>query len=133
MCSSDLACHDALVTAKALIQFPPSTDNPKVYQEWRTRVEELLHFADGGPRCEPVHAPTVDSPGAKGAEAREPQDPPRGDRPGEAMPPQANPPTAGRANRNGGPAISVGSSSMRNLDLRNDLNNHLHEDARTRI
>ena len=66
------ARHDALVTAKALIQFPPNTDNPKVYQEWRSRVEELLHFADGGPRCEPVRAPTVDSPGAKGAEAQEP-------------------------------------------------------------
>ena len=25
------ACNDALVTAKALMQFPPSTDNPKVY------------------------------------------------------------------------------------------------------
>ena len=25
------AHHDALITAKALIQFPPSTDNPKVY------------------------------------------------------------------------------------------------------
>ena len=31
------------------------------------------------------------------------------------------------------PAISVGSSSTRNLDLCNDLNNRLHEDARTRI
>ena len=40
------ARDDALVTAKALIQFPPSTDNHKVYQEWRTHVEELLHFAD---------------------------------------------------------------------------------------
>ena len=55
------ARHDALISAKALIQFAPSTDNPKVYQEWQTHVEELLHFADGGPRCEPVHAPTVDS------------------------------------------------------------------------
>ena len=49
------------------------------------------------------------------------------------MPPQANPPAAGRANRNYGPAISVGSSSTRNRDLRNDLNNRLHEDMRTRI
>ena len=39
----------------------------------------------------------------------------------------------GQANRNCGPAISVGSSSTRNLDLRNDLNNCLHEDARTHI
>ena len=54
------ARHDVLITTKALIQFSPSTDNPKAYQEWRTRVEELLHFADGGPRCEPVHAPTGD-------------------------------------------------------------------------
>ena len=29
--------------------------------------------------------------------------------------------------------ISVGSSSTQNLDLHNDLNNHVHEDARTRI
>ena len=29
------ARYDALVTAKALMQFPLSTDNPKVYQEWQ--------------------------------------------------------------------------------------------------
>ena len=60
------AHHNALVTAKALMQFPPKTDNPKVYQEWQARVEGLLHFADGGPRYEPTHAPTVDSPGVEG-------------------------------------------------------------------
>ena len=86
-------------------------------------MEGLLNFADGGPRCEPAHAPTVDSPEAKGVEVREPQGHPQGNRPGEDVPPQANPPAAGRANRNCGTAISVGSSSTRNLDLRNDLNN----------
>ena len=115
------ARHDALVTAKALMQFPPSTDNPKVYQEWWARLEGLLHFADGGPRCEPAHAPTVDSPGAEGDETREPRDHPRGERPGRAVPPQANPPAAGWANHDCDPVISVESSSTRNRDLRNDL------------
>ena len=39
------APHDALVTAKALMQFPSSTDNPKVYQEWRIRVQKGVHFS----------------------------------------------------------------------------------------
>ena len=94
LCADAQAYHDALVTAKALMQFPPSSDNPKVYQEWRICVEGLLNFADGGPRCEPAHAPTVNSPGAEGAETREPRNHSRGKRQGEAVPPRANPPVA---------------------------------------
>ena len=67
------ARHDALVAAKPLMQFPPSTSDPKVYQEWRARVEGLLHFADGGPGCEHSRAPTVNGPGAGGDKTREPR------------------------------------------------------------
>ena len=42
------ARHDALVAAKALMQFPPSDGDPKIYQAWRARVEALLDYADGG-------------------------------------------------------------------------------------
>ena len=40
---------------------------------------------------------------------------------------------ANRLNRDRGKAISVGSSTTRNQDLRHDLNNRLTEDMRTRI
>ena len=96
-------------------------------------MEGLLNFADSGPRCEPAHAPTVDSPGAEGAETREPWNHPQGERLGEVVPPRANPPADGGANHDCDPVISVGSSSTRNRDLRNDLNIRLHEDMRTRI
>ena len=43
------ARHDTLVAAKALMQFPPSNIDPKVYQAWRARVEKLLDYVDGGP------------------------------------------------------------------------------------
>jgi hypothetical protein len=66
------ARHDALVAAKALMQFPPSSGDTKVYQEWRTRVERLLDFADGGPWVEPTQAPTVDNPGAAQDKTRDP-------------------------------------------------------------
>ena len=67
------ARHDALVAAKALMQFAPSTNDPKVYQEWRARVEGLLDFADGGPRSEPTRAPTVNGRRAGGDKTREPR------------------------------------------------------------
>lgn len=52
-----LARHDALVAAKALMQFPPSDGDPRIYQAWRARVEALLDYADGGPRPDPTRAP----------------------------------------------------------------------------
>ena len=58
------AHHDALVATKALMQFPPKDGNPKIYQEWRARMEALLEYADGGPRPDPTRAPTVDGPAA---------------------------------------------------------------------
>ena len=49
--------HDVLVAAKALMQFPPKDGDPKIYQEWRARVEALLDYTDGGPRPDPTRAP----------------------------------------------------------------------------
>ena len=46
--------HDALVAAKALMQFLPTYGDPKIYQEWRVRVEALLDFANGGPMPDPI-------------------------------------------------------------------------------
>ena len=43
------ARHDTLVAARALMQFPPSANDPKVYQAWRERLENLLHYADDRP------------------------------------------------------------------------------------
>ena len=60
------ARHDALVAAKALMQFPSNDGGPKIYQAWRARVEALLDYADGGPRPDPTRAPTVDGPVAAG-------------------------------------------------------------------
>ena len=42
------ARHDALVAAKALMQFPPNDGDPKIYQAWRACMEALLDYADGG-------------------------------------------------------------------------------------
>ena len=39
------------------MQFPPKDSDPKIYQEWRARVEALLDYADGGPRPDPTRAP----------------------------------------------------------------------------
>ena len=38
------ARHDALVAAKALMQFPPKDGDPKIYQDWRAPVEALLDY-----------------------------------------------------------------------------------------
>ena len=54
------ARHNALVAAKALMQFPPKDGDPKIYQEWRARMEALLDYADGGPRPDRTRAPTID-------------------------------------------------------------------------
>ena len=78
--SDTQARHDALVAAKALMQFPPSSGDPKVYQEWRARVEALLDFADGGPEPDVTRTPTVNGPEAGGRKAHEPQGQPPGER-----------------------------------------------------
>ena len=51
------ARHDALVAAKALMQFPPKDGDPNIYQEWRARMEALFDYADGDPRPDPTRAP----------------------------------------------------------------------------
>ena len=56
--------HDALVTAKPLMQFPPKDGDPKIYQDWRAHVEALVDYSDDGPRPDPTRAPTVDGPAA---------------------------------------------------------------------
>ena len=127
------ARHDALIAAKALMQFPPSTSDPKVYQEWRSRMEGLLNFADGGPGCEPTRAPTINGPGAGGDKTREPRGQPRGECQDETVLPRTSPPAADRLNCDCGKTISVGLSTTRNRDLRNDLNNRLYEDIHTHI
>ena len=127
------ARHDALVAAKALMLFPPSTGDTKVYQEWRARVGGLLDFADGGPGCEPTRAPTVNGPGAGGDKTREPRGQPHGERQDETVPRCTGPPVADRLHRDRGKTISVGSSTTRNRDLRDDLNNRQYEDMCTRI
>ena len=117
---------------KALMKFPLSTGDPKVYQEWRARVEGLLDFADGGPGCEPACVTTVNGPGAGGNKTREPRGQPRGERQDETVLPRTGPPATDRLDRDRGKTISVGSSTTRNRDLRHDLNNRLYEDMRTR-
>ena len=74
------ARHDALVAAKALMPFPPSNGDPKIYQAWRARVEALLDYADGGPRPDPTRAPTVDDPATVGGPTRSTRAHPRGER-----------------------------------------------------
>ena len=96
-------------------------------------MEGLLNFADGGPGCEPTHAPTVNGPGAGGDKTREPRGQPRGECQDETVLARIGPPTADRLNRDRGKNISVGSSTTLNRYLRNDLNNRLHEDMRTHI
>ena len=92
-----------------------------------------LNFADGGPGCEPTRAPTVNCPGSGGDKTREPWGQPRGECQDETVLPHTGPPAADRLNRDRGKTISVGSSTTHNQDLRNDLNNRLYEDMRTRI
>ena len=96
------------------MQFPPKDDDPKIYQEWRARVEALLDYADGGPRPDPTWAPTVDGPAAAGDKTRTQRGNPHGERQAETAPPappRTTPPMANRLNRDGGKAISVGSST----------------------
>ena len=73
------ARHDALVAAKALMQFPRKDDDPKIYHEWRARVEALLDYADGGPRPDPTRAPTIDGPAAAGDQTHPPRGHPHGE------------------------------------------------------
>ena len=64
------ARHDALVVAKALMQFPPKDGDPKIYQEWRARVEALIDYADSGPtpiRLGPPLSTTLRLPGVQHA------------------------------------------------------------------
>ena len=130
------ARHDALVAAKALMQFPPNDGDPKIYQEWRAHVEALLDYADGGPRPDPTRAPTVDGPVTAGGPTRSPWTHPHGERQAETAPPaplRAAPPMANRLNRDGGKAISVGSSTTHDQDLRRDLDNRQTEDMGTHV
>ena len=96
-------------------------------------MEGLLNFVDGSPGCEPTRAPTVNGPGAGGDKTHEPRGQPRGECQDETVLPRTGPPVADRLNRDRSKTISVGSSTTRNRDLRNDLNNRLYEDMRTRI
>ena len=82
------------------MQFPPSTSDPKVYQEWRARMEGLLNFTDGGPRREPTRAPTVNGTRAGGDKTCKPRGQPRGERQNETVPPRTGPPVADQLNRN---------------------------------
>ena len=115
------------------MQFPPSTSDPKVYQERRSRVEGLHNLVDGGPRCETTRAPTVNGPGPGGDKTHEPRGQPRGECQDETVVPCTGSPMADRLNRDRGKTISVRSSTTRNRVLRNDLNNRLYKDMRTRI
>ena len=118
------------------MQFPPKDGDPKIYQEWRACVEALLDYADGGPRPDPTRARTANGPAAAGGQTRPPWANPHGERPAETAPPappRTAPPTANRLNRDGGKAISVGSSTTHDQDLCHDLDNRQTEDMRTRI
>ena len=118
------------------MQFPPKDGDPKIYQEWRARVEALLDYADGGPRPNPTQAPTVDGPATAGGQTHPPRVHPRGERQAETAPPappRTVPPMANRLNRDGGKAISFGSSTTHDQDLYHDLDNRQTEDMRTRI
>ena len=95
-------------------------------------MERLLDFADGGPWVEPTQAPTIDNPGAAPDKTRHPRGQPRGERRAE-MAPHTAPPMADRPNRDRGQTISIGSSTSRNPDLRDELNRRQDEDIRTRI
>ena len=118
------------------MQFPPKDGDPKIYQEWRARVEGLLNYADGGPRPNPTRAPTLDGPATAGDQTRPPWAHPRGERRPETAtpaPPRTTPPMANRLNHDGGKAISIGSSTTHDQDLRHDIDNRQTEDMRTRI
>ena len=128
--------HDTLVAAKALTQFPPNDGDPKIYQAWRARVEALLDYADGGPRPDPTRAPTVDGPATAGGPTCSPRARPRDERRAETAPPappRMAPSMANQLNRDGGKAISVGSSTTDDQDLRHNLDNHQTEYMRTCI
>ena len=111
----------------------PHPNQPFPWVIFSTNTEALLDFADGGPEPDITRAPTVNGPEAGGHKAHEPRGQPHGERRGETEPPRAAPPMANRLNRDRGKAISVGSSTTRNQDLRHDLNNRRTEDMRTRI
>ena len=96
-------------------------------------MEKLLDFPDGGPRPESTQAPIVDGPGAAKDKTHEPRGQPCGERQAETVPARTAPPMADRLNRDRGKAISIGSSTSRDLDLRDDLNNRQNEDMCTRI
>ena len=118
------------------MQFPPKDGDPKIYQDWRARVEALLDYTDGGPWPDPTQAPTVDGPAIAGGPTCSPRARPRDERRAETAPPappRTAPPMANRLNRDGGKAISAGSSTTHDQDLRRDLDNRHTEDMRTRI
>ena len=99
-------------------------------------MEALLDYADGGLRPDLTRAPTVDGPAAAGGQTRPPRAHPRGEHQAETaplVPPRTAPPMANRLYRDGGKAISIGSSTMHDQDLRHDLDNHQTEDMCTRI
>ena len=99
-------------------------------------MEALLDYADGGPSPDPTRAPTVNGPAAAGEKTRTQRGHPRGERQAETAPPaptHMTPPMANRLNRDGGKAISVGSSTTHDQDLRRDLDNRKTEDMCTRI
>ena len=118
------------------MQFPPKDSDPKIYQEWRARVEALLDYADDGPRPDPTWALTVNGLAVARGQTHSPRAHPRAERQAETSPlapPRTAPPMANRLNRDGGKAISVGSSTTHDQDLRHDLDNRQTEDMRTRI